>query len=344
MIYPLTEKKIREQLARNVFPSADFRIQDEKQGTLERTLGLQQIIPSKKILVPNQLFDLASLTKVVGTTSLILLMMQENLIDIDLPFNHYYPYFKDSKVTIRHLLTHTSDINPWIEGRDKLNASELRLAYHSLKSGDKIGKEVKYTDTGTVLLGFMLEELYGKDVQTLFKEKVLNPLEMHETQFQPVEPKEKAVPTQVHPIRGLIQGETHDPKAFVLGKHAGSAGMFSNIHDLQKFAMEMLQPQKIFTKETIQFLLQDQTGEAKLGRSLGWDLKKMKDGVNALFHTGYTGTFILIIPSYQISFIFLSNRVHPNDERASYIRERDDLIQCFINEVESCRANLERDV
>ena len=109
--------------------------------------------------------------------------------------------------------------------------------------------------------------------------------------------KKQCVPTELTATRGLIQGEVHDPKAFILGEHCGSAGLFSNLADLIKFAKWMLAPQTIpgiLAPETVVMLYADHTPTHDLGRSLGWNLRYDQSNTPCLYHTGFTGTFMLL--------------------------------------------------
>lgn len=342
-MYEKTKKQIQLFLSEGVFPSASFSFM-HKDYSEDHYLGNAQIVPVKENLIPGMLFDVASLTKVVCTTTVILQLIEEQRVEIDAPLKQYYPHFADEQITIRHLLTHTSDIQSYIENRDSLNQQALKQAYNNLKSGKKIGKKVVYTDTGTILLGFMLEELMKKPVVEIFYEKVLTPLGMDASCFLPTDPA-LIVPTEHHKSRGLIRGKTHDPKAFVLAEQAGNAGLFTNITDLKKFVRMYLNlgeinGQRLLQPKTIRNLLADQTPTQTLQRSLGWDFKydkKMKQPM--LFHTGYTGTFLVIDILEKEGFIFLSNRVHPTDNRESYIKKREELLAIYLTEKAILKMN-----
>ncbi|MGX7148349.1 serine hydrolase domain-containing protein [Enterococcus ureasiticus] len=337
-MYKKTKQKIKELIDERIFPGASFSFITEGESE-DYTWGNAQIIPTVEPLERSLLFDVASLTKVVCTTTVVLQLKETGVINIDAPFKKYYPAFENEKITIRHLLTHTSDIQSYIENREALSKDELIAAYNQVQPGTNIGKKVAYTDTGTILLGFMLEELLGKEVIEIFKERVLQPMNMTESSFLPKD-FSKIVPTENHPIRGLIRGQTHDPKAFVLAEHAGNAGLFTNLTDLKKFTAMYLnegkyQTTRVLEKNTIRSLLDDQTPNQKGHRSLGWDLKEDMSGRSILFHTGYTGTFLLIDPKEKEGFVFLSNRVHPVDKRAEYIEKRDELIEIYLKEKNS---------
>lgn len=334
-MYNKTKKKIAELIEEGVFPGASFSFIQGHQSE-DHTWGNAQVLPQIEPLKRSMLFDVASLTKVICTTTVVLQLLKSNRLELDVPFNNYYPAFHDKKITIRHLLTHTSDIQSYIENRDSLSKDELRSAYSQVKSGENLGKKVAYTDTGTILLGFMLEELVGKPVIEIFKERVLAPLDMIESTFLPTD-SAAIVPTENHSVRGLIRGQTHDPKAFVLAEHAGNAGLFTNVKDLKKFTSMYLNEgiylkNRVLKKQTIDSLLTDHSLAKNGHRSLGWDLKVDANGRSALFHTGYTGTFLVIDPLAKEGFIFLSNRVHPVDKRMEYIEKRDELLEIYLNE------------
>lgn len=336
-MFPKTQSYIKQLVAAQSLPGVSYAfIQGDQRET--QTYGYAQLIPTKEKLTDQLLFDVASLTKVICTTSLILKLVEQEKIKIDDSLVMHLPEFADDKVTLRHLLTHTSDLNPYIKNRDQLSAVELKAALLKLQSGEARGEKVTYTDTGMLLLGFLIEKFYGKPVQYVFQTEVLEPLEMEHSGFPPLAPAQ-CVATENQPVRGLIRGEVHDPKAHTLGAHCGSAGLFTNVADLLPFVQMYLNKGKtesgeLFLQEaTIQTLLQDWTPTKAHARSLGWDLKsELKDQTPLLFHTGYTGTFLLIDIANQEAFIFLSNRVHPVDHREAYLKERDQLIEIFLKE------------
>ncbi|MGO2083948.1 serine hydrolase domain-containing protein [Vagococcus sp.] len=327
------DEMIQELINQNIFPGAIYAFIDQK-NVVKRKQGLKQRIPNRQPLTFETLFDMASLTKVIATNTILLKLIEQNELEIDLPVAYYLPEFKDRLVTIRHLLTHTSAINPYIENRDRLNQLELKASLLKLKSSEERGQTFKYTDTGTILLGFMIERLYGDDFANVVTKEVLVPLKMKNSFFVKAPPTRTA-PTELHPKRGLICGEVHDPKAYVLKEHCGSAGLFSTLDDTLKFTEMMLNRGKLpngqpFLKETTLLnLLQDQTPMKNLKRSLGWDLIK-KDKDYLLFHTGYTGTFMILNLLNQTAFLFLSNRVHPEDHRELYLKQRSRLIQLYL--------------
>lgn len=302
---------------------------------LKGKIGVKQQIPDIEEIDESTLYDMASLTKMICTNTVILKLIELNKLSIDQPLNYYLPEFEDKQVTIRHLLTHTSGINPYIKNRNNLNQKDLKQAILKLHSDETRGSHVKYTDTGTILLGFLIEKIYEKDLHDVFQKEVLTPLKMTDSFFTGFD-KKRAAPTEITATRGLIKGEVHDPKAFVLKEHCGSAGLFSTLDDTIKFTQMMLNKGKVghdifLNEKTITNLEQDYTNGNPKARSLGWDLIETNQN-NLLYHTGYTGTFIMIDLKKREAFIFLSNRVHPTDNREEYIELRDHLIEIYLNE------------
>lgn len=329
-MYPNTQQKIEEKRQLGVYSGVAYHFFDGSKEE-QQIIGEAALKPEREKLTKAHLFDVASLTKVICTTSVVLRLLEQEKVTLDEPLQIYLPTFKDSKITIRHLLTHTSDIVTWIPNRDQLSSEALKQAYLGLEAGEQLGKEVKYTDAGTILLGFLLEYMYEESLTTIFKREVLQPLGMAESYFPPIAPLLPVVPTEQLEDGTILKGLTHDPKARILAEHAGNAGLFTTIDDVALFVrMYLRNSGEYFKQTTIEKLQQDQTPNQKGARSLGWDLKG-----EWLFHTGYTGTFILLHIKKQQGMIFLSNRVHPIDFRERYIQERDEIIATYLAEVES---------
>ena len=335
-MYLQTQKAIEKKKEQGIFPGAVFGFVEETAQEIH-VIGNARLVPEVLPMREEHLFDVASLTKVICTTSVVLKLLEDGKIHVDHPLKNYLSGFEDESITIRHLLTHTSDINTWIENRNELNQEELRAAYLTLKAGENLGKVVKYTDAGTILLGFMLEEIYWEDAIDIFQDEVLNPLGMMQSMFLP-RASNRIVPTQQLASGEVIHGVTHDPKARILAEHAGNAGLFTNMVDLMKFVEMYLHLGRVengtfLKKETILGLLNDQTPFENGHRSLGWDLKEdLTDGHPLLFHTGYTGTFLLLDVKKHSAFVFLSNRLHPQDHREEYIRHRDEILRIYLKE------------
>ena len=295
-------EKIDQQLAAELYPGASLSLY--RDGHWQSFyLGLADPA-SQSATRAGLLYDLASVSKVVGVGTLVAFLFQTGELDIDAPLRQYYPAFHDDRVTLRQLLTHTSGLDPFIPNRDRLNAQELKVALNSLTVLDD--KTFYYTDVNFLLLGFMLEELYGEALDRLFEDKIFKPWAMRKTSFGPVA---AAVPT----VRGVKAGVVHDPKARVLG--------YSRLEDLQIFLEHYLRD------EFAERLSQNFALEPGKTRSLAWNLEG-----EWLDHTGYTGTFIMYNRAEQKAVIFLSNRTYEKDERAQWILDRNELMDLIRKE------------
>ncbi|WP_455166703.1 serine hydrolase domain-containing protein [Streptococcus sp.] len=310
-------QKIQEQIGAGIYPGASLALY-QKGSWQEYYLGLAD--PAKKEpVVAGLTYDLASVSKVVGVGTIFAFLVQQGKIDIDRPLASYYPDMEQEEVTIRQLLTHTSGLDPFIPGRDDLDAKGLKEALHRLKL--KENRQFHYTDVNFLLLGFLLEKWYGLDLDRIFQQQVFDPWQMKETTFGPVS---QAVPS----LRGLPGGVVHDPKARVLGVHAGSAGLFSTIRDMEIFLEHYLQD------SFAEILSKNYALEEGKTRSLAWNLEG-----DWLDHTGYTGTFLLYNRKLQLAAVFLSNRTYEKDERSQWILDRNELMELIKREMEVASKN-----
>ena len=293
---------INNQINRNIYHGASLALFKDGQWSEHYIGTIDGVTPVKSGLI----YDLASVSKVVGVGTVIISLLYQGNLELDAPLVRYYPDFHESSVTLRQLLTHSSGINPFIPNRDNLNAAELKEAINHITVEGK--KEFLYTDINFLLLGFMLEEIYGKSLDVIFKDEVFQPFGMTNTGFGPVK---NAVPT----VAGIGDGLVHDPKAKVLGVHSGSAGLFSNLQDLEKFCQHYL------TDDFASDIWQN-FSQANKERSLAWN--KEDDWLD---HTGYTGTYVTINRKEQKAAIFLTNRTYAYDDRPLWIEERQRISQ-----------------
>lgn len=337
-MYPNTLKFIQQLIHEGTIPGAVFNIIDQNR-MMQKALGSRQVLPVKEEMTSDTLFDIASLTKVVGTTTVILKLIENNHVAPTDTLKQHLTEFHDDSVTIQQLLTHTSGINSFIPNRDSLTADELISAYMKLPiDKEKQNAEVVYTDTGTILLGLMIEKHYQKPIQEVIQAEVLVPLNMKQSTFHPQEHSLPIAPTEYSFARGLIKGEVHDPKAACLQERCGSAGLFSTIRDLTNFVSMLFangktqNHQRFLNAQTLRLLTKNWNDDHLKPRTLGWDLLPTNNQTHALFHTGYTGTFMIVDLETKQAFIFLSNRVHPLDNRPLYIARRDELIATYLSE------------
>ena len=303
-------KKIEDQIEAGVYPGASFAYFKDGEWR-ESYLGLSD--PERGLKTEAGLvYDLASVSKVVGVGTVLTFLWQQGKLDIDRPVADFLAACDYPDITIRQLLTHATDLDPFIPNRDQLSSEELREAMFYLNRRSKTA--FLYSDVHFLLLGFLLEKIFEQDLNQIIEEQVLNPWGMKKTMFGPVE---SAVPT----VRGVEAGSIHDPKARLLGKHAGSAGLFSTVKDLQIFLEHYLKDDFAENLSRNYSPLEDKE------RSLAWNLEG-----DWLDHTGYTGTFIMWNREKQEAAIFLSNRTYEKDERAQWIIDRNQVMDMIRRE------------
>ncbi len=271
----------------------------------------------------SSIYDLASLTKVVGTTTALMILYDDGKIQLDDPVSKFVPDFTGANkelVTIRMLLEHRSGMPA---GRDiwrvASSPADARRAIIETPLVFRPDQYYEYSDLGADLLGFVVEGASGKPLDQFLRERVFQPLGMVNTAFRPSDTlRARIAPTEVNPPRGYpLRGEVHDENAYALGGVAGHAGIFSTAADLSVFAQMMLnggafEGKRLITDSTVALFTKRASGT----RALGWDTcgghgscgKYLSD--HAYGHTGFTGTSLWIDPDREMFVILLTNRVH----------------------------------
>ena len=331
--YPKTMGKIREFMNNGVYPgfSVAFIEGEEVEKIVEGTLTKE----SDADLVEDGLFyDLASVTKAFVTSTLLVQMVERREINLDESIIKWFPN-ADKRVTLRHLITHTSGLRGYIENRNELASDALIEALASLPVTETFHHTVKYTDTGFVLAGIILEKEFSKPIADLFEERIARPLKLTAT-YGSV-PSEGCVPTAFEERRGrLLQGEVHDPKASILQRRCGSAGLFATLDDCITLVQLYLHDGKwrefeYCSAEMMQSLLKDWTPTRQAGRSLGWDIDRVGEQI-WLRHTGFTGTTVLMNLTTKQAIILLTNRIYQYEDTPSYNQLREELIRLYEQE------------
>lgn len=290
--------------------------------------------------VPNDrtLWDLASLTKVVGMTSGMMQLVEQGKVQLDAPVQRYLPEWQGTnkdKVTVRDLITHRSGL-PAFKTYYKLNVSpDSTLKLFMTTPLDTLpGVRMVYSDIGAILLGKIIERVSGQSLDQYLKQHVFQPLGMLDTQYRPDSSLlARIAPTERDPWRGrLVHGEVHDENAYALGGVSAHAGLFSTAHDLGRLAQAyldggVLDGGRLANAATIrQFTtVQDSTFSS---RALGWDTPSDRSSAGhyihrpAFGHTGFTGTSLWIAPQHDLYVLLLTNRVNPTREHNGIGRVR----------------------
>jgi CubicO group peptidase (beta-lactamase class C family) len=322
---------------RGAFPGGVLAVGNRSGLIHLHPFGRLSYAPDARPVKAGTLYDLASLTKVVATTTMAMILVDEGRLDLDKPVHDFLPTFQGpgkEAVTVRHLLTHSSGLDATaplfreIRGRAAFveRIAAMDLVYPP-------GSKSVYSDLGIILLGEILEKTARRPLDVFVRERVFLPLGMKHTGFRP--PPHlwpRIAPTENDPWRGrMVQGEVHDENAFAMGGVAPHSGLFSTAGDLARFARMLLnggalENHRIVSSQTLE-LFTSRAGIPGSDRALGWDTKSAEgSSAGTLFsarsfgHTGFTGTSIWIDPERQLYVILLTNRVHPTREN-NLIRE-----------------------
>ena len=302
------------------------------------------------------IYDLASLTKVVGLTTATMLLVSDGRLDIERAAVDYVEEFRQPGVTVRHLLTHTSGLEAWAplytETEDAAGA--LQYIFGATLVSDP-GTQYRYSDLGAILLTQIVQRAAGMRLDSLLVEGVFQPLGMSDTRFlPPADLMDRIAPTEQDPRRGrMIRGEVHDENSAHLGGLSGHAGLFSTGPDLARFAIWLLDAYhgrlSTDSRPNLPASLVRQFTARQLGpegstRALGWDTPTPGGGTSSgrmlsassFGHTGFTGTSIWIDPERELFIILLTNRVHPTRENRALLPLRgivaDMVVEALIDE------------
>lgn len=322
------------------FPGAAFGIVT-KEASLFDAVGYSQLVPNMEKASINTIYDLASLSKVVSTTTIILMLIEQGEITLQTKVNGILGRFKHKDVTILNLLTHTSGLPSDIQDYKKLckTREDLINSAFSTNLVHKTGEKVMYSDIGYILLGLIIEKIAGK-LDEFFNNNIAKPLNMENTFYNPTEAvKIKCAATELEEVRGCIKGIVHDGKAYVSGGVSGHAGLFSTVENLGKFCRMILNEgmsgsethERILSKNSIILMRECHTAGLNERRGLGWQLKDNSNSMGdlasecSIYHTGFSGTSILIDFKNQMAFILLTNRIHPTRENKALLKLRSNI-------------------
>ncbi|MGH9776490.1 MAG: glycoside hydrolase family 3 N-terminal domain-containing protein [Candidatus Acidiferrales bacterium] len=281
------------------------------------------------------IYDVASLTKPVVTTSAVMLLAAAGQLDLDAPISRYLPEWTvgpnpawRQKVTVRDLLLHNSGLPAHRDYyRSAKSKSEVLAGTFAEPLVSEPGTKVEYSDLGFILLGEIVERLTGESLDEFAREKIFTPLAMRHSLFNPPKSLRAAIaPTEddTDYRQRQLQGEVDDDNAFAMGGVAGHAGLFSTAGDLSIFAQLLLNGgiyahQRLFSRSIIrQFTTRVVIGDS--ARTLGWDVPAEPSSTGSYFsgsafgHSGFTGTSLWIDPANGLFVILLTNRVYPSAE------------------------------
>lgn len=351
MDFKSVEDAFDEAVKQGVFPGAVLLVGRGDEVVYERAFGSRSLVPKISPMHTTAIFDLASLTKPLATTVIMMLLVSEKKISLDDRVTRFFPgfgVFGKHAVTFRHLLNHSSGLPHWkpyyedvvkSEKAGKVNFVASRAAkqyvfakIHREKPISATGAESLYSDLGFMVLGETIEAISGCTLDRFCQERIFQPLGLRSTFFTDLTQsrtqrlqadEERIAPTESCPWRKkVLCGEVHDDNAYAVGGVAGHAGLFSSARDVHQLLAALngcLRGEKSFLPRALlqEFLSKDQTVKNSTF-SLGWDTPSEHQSSSGKYfsrhsvgHLGFTGTSIWWDLEKNCHVVLLSNRVHP---------------------------------
>jgi serine-type D-Ala-D-Ala carboxypeptidase len=319
---------ISRAIANRAFPAASVAVTHQGKIVALKAFGRFTYEPDSAEAATAAVFDLASLTKVVATTSMAMLLYERGLLDLDLPVVSVVAEFagedpRRDAVTFRMLLAHSSGLPAYqkLFLRAKTRDELLSAAFATPLTADP-GTRAEYSDIGFIILGAALERIAEESLNRFCQHEVFGPLAMMRTAFNPPSAWRASIPPTADDRsfrHRIVQGEVQDENASVMGGVAGHAGLFGSAEDLAIFAHAMLSGGcPILRRGTVALFTRREPSPPGTSRALGWDTpsspsqsgKYLSD--SSFGHLGYTGTSLWIDPERQLSITLLTNRTWPD--------------------------------
>jgi uncharacterized protein YbbC (DUF1343 family)/CubicO group peptidase (beta-lactamase class C family) len=333
------EPLVREAMAEKKLPGAVVLVGRRDRILYQKAFGYRALVPAPEPMTLDTIFDIASLTKVVATTTSVMVLVEQGKIRLSDRVATYIPGFErygKGDITIRHLLTHVSGLRPDVDLAETWVGSEkaIALAIEEVPTS-RPGEKFVYSDINFFLLGDIVRRVGGVPLDRFARERIFDPLGMKDTTFNPhASLMPRIAPTESctrygWPCQGLemtmLRGVVHDPTARRMGGVAGHAGLFSTAGDLATFCRMLLSGgthdgTRVLSPLSVEKMTSPATPELEPNtRGLGWDIDSAFSSnrgellpIGSYGHTGFTGTSIWIDPATEVFVVFLSNRVHPD--------------------------------
>jgi serine-type D-Ala-D-Ala carboxypeptidase len=319
---------IDDAISARAFPAASIAVTHAGKLIALRAFGRFTFDHGSPQPGPDTLFDLASVTKALATTTMAMILYERGLLDLDIPVISIVGEFsgedpRRDEVTLRMLLAHSSGLPAYeklfLHARTR---DELLAAVFSTPLANDPGSYAAYSDIGFILLGVALERLADEPLDRFCQREILGRLGMTHTTFNPAPALRPTIPPTADDKtfrHRIIQGEVQDENASVLGGVAGHAGLFATAHDVATFAHTLLQGGgPVLRPETISLFTARESSPEGTSRALGWDTPSAPSqsgrhlSARAYGHLGYTGTSLWIDPERRLSVTLLTNRTWPD--------------------------------
>jgi uncharacterized protein YbbC (DUF1343 family)/CubicO group peptidase (beta-lactamase class C family) len=316
---------IQQAISDNNIPGAVLVVGHNGSVVYRKAYGSRALEPRREVMSAETIFDLASLTKVIATTTAVMQLMEHGKIRMNDPVAKYLPEFAQNgkdDITVRQLMTHYSGLAPDLDLSTSWDGKETayKLAFAEAPAQPP-GSSFTYSDINFITLGALVEKISGQSLDAYTTQHIFAPLRMLHTRFVPPATwRARIAPTQYDDAQHMLRGVVHDPTARRMGGVAGHAGLFSSGDDLAKFAQALLSGGAgILSSEAVTKMTQpEQPPSAPVLRGFGWDIDSPFSSnrgdflpVGSYGHTGFTGTSLWIDPTTQTYIILLTNSVHP---------------------------------
>ncbi len=351
-----------EAIAKGIAPGMALAFGRSDRSLFHYSTGAAMLTPHETPLHSGSLFDLASLTKVLATTLIIMRLYERNILDIDSTLTQLHPDYSGSEcaeLSLRQLLAHCSGL-PATEQfyRDQLPDTpdpeerhrEILARIRKTRLVYLPNTETKYSDLGPILLGDLLEHLSQQRLDHVFASEVGAPLKLEDAFFVHLQ---TPLPLAQHPLKTFVAtencpwrqrvicGQVHDENAYLLGGVAGHAGLFASLQAVEKIAQTLLLAaagqSDYLSSKTIDYFTQRQDVLPSSSRVLGWDTPSENSSCGQYFsaksfgHTGFTGTSLWIDLEQNSYIALLANRIHPNRNNRTFLSFRPQLHDQVVN-------------
>jgi uncharacterized protein YbbC (DUF1343 family)/CubicO group peptidase (beta-lactamase class C family) len=327
---------MQEAVAQGKIPGGVVLVGHNGEIVYRKAFGSRSLEPSRERMTADTIFDLASLTKCIVTTTAIMQLFEEGRVGLNDPVAAYLPEFSQSgkgQITVRELLTHFSGLPPDLDLKQPWTGRDTALKMvMEVKPQNPLGARFVYSDINFETLGFLVEKIAGMPLAEYASARIFKPLGMNETTFLPPAGwSARIAPTQYDEQGRMLRGTVHDPTARRMGGVAGHAGLFSTADDLAKFAQMLLSGDRILSRMAIEKMsTPQQPATSNSLRGLGWDIDSPFSRnrgellpVGSFGHTGFTGTSLWIDPVTETYIVILTNAVHPRGQGStSSLRSR----------------------
>ncbi len=338
------DKVVQKAIKDSAFPGAVLLISKDGNTIYQKAYGHYTYNDSSPKMKISTIFDLASVSKVISTTTCAMICYDRGLFNLDDKVAKYIPSFGQNgkqNVTIRNLLVHDSGLRPDIISYKAYENSpnpekDILNEIYSDTLIYPTGSKMVYSDLNMITMQKIIEKVTGKTLDKFADEEVFKPLGMMHTMYNPpASLKDSCAPTETDNYfrNRQLQGEVHDETSFLMGGVAGHAGLFSNVNDLAKFLKMLLNKgsfdgKQLIKPETVNLFIKQQSDLSS--RALGWDTKSENGYSSAgkyfsplsYGHTGYTGTSVWTDPTRKLFVILLTNRVYPTRKNTKIIHVR----------------------